>query len=78
MANLSILQVNDLHAQVWPHYEHFWQGGHGVYRAGIGGLSRIAGAVKKQQVGTAHDIVRKYLAQGPVRTELTHDKFIWV
>ena len=47
LAKLTIFQVNDLHAQVWPHHEYFWEGGLGNYRADIGGMARIAGIVKR-------------------------------
>ncbi|MHB0884952.1 MAG: hypothetical protein ACYC41_03625 [Bacillota bacterium] len=45
MGELTIFQMNDLPAQILPHWEFFWNGGRGVHRPEIGGVARLAGIV---------------------------------
>lgn len=41
MKDMTILQMNDSHAYLDPHYEYFWKDGEQVYKKG-GGYARIA------------------------------------
>ncbi|MHB9146668.1 MAG: bifunctional metallophosphatase/5'-nucleotidase [Symbiobacteriia bacterium] len=47
--SITLFQMNDLHAQLLPHAELFWQAGKAVYRRDIGGAARIAGIVKAER-----------------------------
>lgn len=49
MPSVTLFQMNDLHAQILPHAELFWQAGKATYRRDIGGAARIAGLVRAER-----------------------------
>lgn len=46
MSKLTILQINDSHGYIEPHYEYFWDGNREVYRK-AGGYARIASYINQ-------------------------------
>ena len=51
---LTLVQQNDTHAHVEPHWEHYWRGGKPEYRR-TGGLARAAAIVRtiREETGNA-------------------------
>lgn len=54
--NLTILQLNDLHGYLEPHYEVIREGDHKTYRT-LGGLARIATAFRQIRAETADQVI---------------------
>lgn len=44
--NITLIQQNDIHAQLEPHWEYFWERGQAVYRQ-VGGVARAATIVNE-------------------------------
>lgn len=54
---VSLVFVNDIHAQLEPHPELFWSGGRDEYVEGVGGLARMATLFNRLRAERADELV---------------------